>query len=210
MSSKPKVPKKTVALLLSKKPAPQVIADAKSYVQKMTGNTNFPTPSPALATVSTEIATLEASYGVSLSRVKGSVAQMHSDLKALSITLKLLASYVENIANADPDNAEAIINSAGMTVKKHTPLPPKVFTVKQGATPGVVLVNSKASKRASYIYQYTTDQNNANSWVDGYKNVKVKGSITGLTPATRYYFRVATVSTTGESSWSPIISFVVN
>jgi hypothetical protein len=210
MSSKPKVPKRTVALLLAKKSTPQIIADAKSYVQKMTGNTNFPTPSPSLATVSTQIATLEASYSVSLTKAKGAAAQMHSDLKTLSSTLKNLAAYVENTANADPDNAEAIINSAGMTVKKHTPLPPKVFSVKQGATSGVVEVNSKAVSRASYIYQYTTDQTNANSWVDGYKNAKVKGFITGLTPGIRYYFRVATISTTGESSWSNVISMLVS
>jgi hypothetical protein len=205
-----KVEKQSVALFLSKKTVPQIIADANSYVTKMTGNAYFPAPSPPLATITAQTNTLIASQIVASTRAKGASAQMHTDLKVLEVSLKSLGSYVATIANQTPSNAVAIINSAGMQARKHTARTPKVFTIKQGPTPGVVEVNSKAVKRGSYIYQYTTDQTMANSWVDGYKNMKVKGTITGLTPGTRYYFRVAAVTPSGESAWSPIISFVVN
>jgi hypothetical protein len=206
----PKVAKETVALSLSKKTVLQVIGDANSYVTQMTGNPLFPAPSPTLATVTAQTNNLIASHTVALTRAKGSAAQMHTDRKVLENSLKGLAAYVEGIANLTPPNAVKIINEAGMQTKKKAVKAPKVFTVKQGPVAGVVLVNSKAAKRSSYIYQYTTDQTMANSWVDGYKNNKVKGTITGLTPGTRYYFRVASVGTTGESSWSPVISLVVN
>jgi hypothetical protein len=210
MSTVKKTPKQTVALLLSKQSTSQVITEAKSIVQHMTGNATFPSPNPALTTVSTQIAALEASLAQSLTRVKGASTQTKADRKIVEGSLKTLAGYVENIANQTPDTAVTVINSAGMQAKKHTQRNPKLFTVKQGATPGVVLVDSKAQRGGSYIYQFATDQTLAGGWTDGYKNTKVKGSIIGLTPGTRYFFRLATVSNKGESAWSSIVSLVVN
>ena len=118
---------------------------------------NFPNPNPSLASVWTEIGTLEASYAVSLSRTRGSVATMHADAKMLFISLKALAGYVEFIANRDPETAETVIQSAGMFVKKPSLKPPKIFTVKQGTISGTVVVDSKAERYACYEYQLNTD-----------------------------------------------------
>ena len=210
MSTTPKVQKKLVALGLSKLSAPQVIANTKLYVQKMTGNTNFPTPTPSLTTVSTQLATLEAAYTLSQTRVKGSVSKMKVELKALEILLKNLASYVETIANADPDNAENIIQSAGMTVKKAAARPPKVFSATLTKVPGQVKLNSKAAgKTACYIYQMTTDPNTVTSWQTILTSNNVKDLVNGLASNTRYYFRVA-VSIKGiQAAWSTTVNVLM-
>jgi hypothetical protein len=210
MSTTPKVQKKLVALGLSKLSAPQVIANTKLYVQKMTGNTNFPTPTPSLTTVSTQLATLETAYTLSQTRVKGSVSKMKVELKALEILLKNLASYVETIANADPDNAENIINSSGMPVKKPRTVQPKLFTAVLTKIPGQVRLDSKAVNRSScYIYQMTTDPNAATSWQTILTSNNVKDLVNGLASNTRYYFRVA-VSTKGiQGAWSTPINVLM-
>jgi len=92
-----------VALGTSKIPVTQLIANTRHYVTSMTGNTHFPTPSPDLASVTTQVNLLETDYNISLTRVKGSVSKMRAEQKKLIIQLKALAAYVESVANADPD-----------------------------------------------------------------------------------------------------------
>jgi hypothetical protein len=209
MSTKPKLVKKSVALGLSRLTVPQTIASSDHYVTCMTGNAHFPNPNPSLAVVSAQIAVLSAAYSTSLTKVKGSANKMHVELLALHVLLKGLAGYVETMANADPVNAENIINSSGMPVKKPSPKPPKIFTAVARKTPGVVRLNSKATLRASYVYEMTTDPTLASGWTNIYIGGDVKFDKTGLTSGTRYYFRVA-VSIKGIlSAWSPAVNVMV-
>jgi len=209
MNNKAKVQKVLVALGLSKLTVPQLIANTRLYVQNMTGNVNFPTPTPTLAAVSAQQAKLEAAYTLSQTRVKGAVSDMHTEQKALHILLKSLATYVEAIANATPEQAVGIIESSGMPVKKPSVHAPKTFTVKTTATPGEVELNTKAVKKAIYTYAMTTDPNTATSWVDIIVNNDVKNTHGGLSSGTRYYFRVATTVKGIQSPWSSVINIIM-
>jgi|GEM_PF-672389 len=209
MSTKPKMSKVLVALGLSKLTIPQLIANSKLYVQNMTGNANFTAPTPTLAAVTAQINKLEAAYMLSQTRVKGSVADMHSEQKALNILLKSLSTYVEGIANANPEQAVGVIESSGMPVKKKSVHAPKTFTVKTTATPGEVELNTKAVKKAVYTYAMTTDPNTATSWVDIIVNNDVKNTHGGLSSGTRYYFRVATTVKGIQSPWSSVINIMM-
>jgi hypothetical protein len=134
---------------------------------------------------------------------------MHVELSTLKVLLKGLAGYVEVIANADPANAENIINSSGMPVKKASARPPKIFTAVAMKTPGVVRLNSKATLRASYVYEMTSDATLLTGWSTIYIGGMVKFDKAGLTTGTRYYFRVA-VSIKGIlSAWSHDLSVLV-
>jgi hypothetical protein len=208
MSAKPK--KKSIALGLSKVTVPVMIQNARHYVTSMTGNVNFPNPSPSLVSITSQINLLEADYTVALTRVKGSVAKMRTEERGLVILLKPLAAYVEGIANADVLHTSEIIASSGMPEKKPAVLKPKVFTVVQGTVKGSVNLNSKAARNSAYIYQMTTDPTTVASWTTIYTGTKVKFSKTGLTSSTRYYFRVA-VSTKGvQENWSTVIDVMVD
>ncbi len=207
--SKPKVLKKLVALDLHKLTPPQVAALANHCVTQMTGNSYFPTPTPALASVTTQATALTNAYDLSLTRARGSVGAMHTELKSLSVLLKLLAAYVESIANADPANAETIIASAGMTVKKSQVRLPKTFTAVAGKLKGTVKLNTLAVRQTAYIYQMTTDPNTVTSWTTIYTGTSVKFTMEGLTSATHYYFRVA-YSTKGiQGNWSNVLETLV-
>jgi hypothetical protein len=200
--------RKTVALLLSKKSVPQILTDAAHYVSCMTGNTHFPNPSPTLATVSINIANVNAAYLTSLSGAKGTKGLMYLELKTLEISLKLLAAYVEANANIDTVNAENIIISAGMQVKKPSVRQPKIFSVKAGKIEGDAVLNSKAVKRGAYIYQMTADPKAASGWNEVYQGLHVKCLVAGLTLGQQYYFRVAVIDKNGKGAWSHSLSFI--
>jgi hypothetical protein len=200
--------RKTVALLLSKKSIPEIITSSRHYVSCMTGNTHFPNPSPTLATLSVNISTVEAAYQASLSGTRGTKGLMYLQLKTLEISLKLLAAYVEATANVDAVNAENIIQSSGMQVKKASVRQPKIFCAKPGKIEGDVILNSKAVKRGAYIYQMTKDPSHTIGWNDVYKGLHVKCNIQGLVLGQLYFFRVAVIDKNGMGAWSHAISFI--
>ncbi|MFI5149305.1 MAG: fibronectin type III domain-containing protein [Bacteroidia bacterium] len=208
MPSTAKVHKRTVALFLNRKSIPQLIADARHYVTQITGNANFPAPNPPLADITTEINNLDAAYNLSLTRARGSVSAMHAEATILMHSLKALGAYVELQANKDPENAAVIIEGAGMTVKKTSTRPPRVFNAKQGDIFGTIKLDTKAVKRGSYIYQLSTKPDDPNSWTEVYQGTRVKFTTQPLTEGTTYYFRTATIDKNGKSDWSGIISIM--
>jgi hypothetical protein len=210
MSTKTKVKKKMVALMLAKVSVPQLVADARHYVQSMTGNAHFPNPSPALTDVSTNATALEAAYAVAQTKVKGAAERRDVEVRALHLKLKGLAVYVEGIANTNPDLADTIIASAGMQEKKAAKVTQHVFSVKLGAKPGEVLLSTKGVKRGVYIYEMSADPNLAPAnWTMIYQGITRKFLKTGLVSGTRYFFRYSTIDKTGQSAWSPMLSVVV-
>jgi hypothetical protein len=200
--------KRTVALLLSKKSVPQIITDANYYISCMSGNTHFPNPSPTLATLAINVANVQAAYQTSLTGARGTKGLMYAELKTLEISLKLLAAYVEANANIDAVNAENIILSAGMRLKKPSIRKPKVFSAKPGDIEGDVVLNSKAVKRGAYIYQMTTDPKMTSGWADIYQGLHVKCMFPGLIPGQVYFFRVAVIDKNGKGAWSHVLSYI--
>jgi hypothetical protein len=210
MSTKTKVNKKMVALGLSRKTVPQLITDVEHYLASMTANAHFPNPSPALSVIAANLSVVKNDLAVSMTRVRGSVAKLHADVRVLITKLRTLAQYVEGEANLDPDHATDIILSAGMVVKKNTPRPPRVFSVTLGKNHGSVLLNTKGIARGAYLYDMTTDASLAPaSWIRIYEGVKVKYVKDSLSPGTRYFFRSATIDKNGLSNYSPVLSVVV-
>jgi hypothetical protein len=209
MSGNSKVNKCTVALFLSRKSIPQLIQDAKSYVDQMTGNANFPNPVPSLASVTTLINNLEAAYTLNQTRAMGANANMRYEAGVLKLSLKALGIYVEFTGNQSPDHAQDIIQSSGMRLKKVSIKPPRVFSVKPGPVPGSVKLDTKAVKRGSYNYQATTTPNDPNSWKELYQGTRVKFQATGLKSGNTYSFRTCTVDKNGKGAWSVTITTII-
>jgi hypothetical protein len=207
MSTIKKEPKHVAVLDLTKLTVPQILLKATNIVTKMTGNVHFPTPTPTLAAVSAAITLASDALATAQTKAKGTASPMHAAVKALEILLKQLLAYVETTANADEANGVAIIESAGMSVRKTATRKPKVFTaVNIPLSPGSVLLNTKSVPRSVYHYQMTTDPNTGSSWVTISINQVVKYIKTGLTSGTKYYFRVAVITKSIEGPWSPVLS----
>jgi hypothetical protein len=209
MSKSKKAPKKLVALLQSKLTPIQLVALSTHIVNSMTGNTHFQNPQPALATIATQKDSLEAAFQASMTHLKGTADKTSVARKALALSLKTLSGYVEGIANLDQDNAENIIISAGMAVKRPSINRPKLFTVKPGKASGSVNLDSKAEKGAVYVYEMTTDPNTPASWANIYIGKTTRFLKTGLSSGQRYYFRVAVIIKGVQQPWSPTVNVVI-
>ena len=89
-----------------------------SLLAAMTGNASFPSPNPPLATVQTDLDAFNAAEATALTRAKGSAEARNAKLLVLRDDLHHLLDYVQGVANANPASADAIIQSAGMAVRR--------------------------------------------------------------------------------------------
>jgi len=205
----PKTRKICVALGLWNIPIATLIQQSRHFVISMTGNPNFPSPSPDLASVTTQIDALENAYGVSLTRVMGSVSTMHTEARQLRFMLHALGAYVQNIANVNTAFAQEIIASAGMNEKKPIQRKPKEFNVKNGRIKGSVELNMKAVVHGAYIYQMSVDPANDSGWNTICISTRVKFIQAGLKSGGIYYFRSSVVSKGVQGNWSNVLEVMV-
>jgi hypothetical protein len=208
MSTK-KVVIRKVALLFNTKTVPQKIQFARAVVVAMTGNNYFPTPSPALTVITSDTNNLEAAQLAGQTRAKGTAAHTQAMVKVLHLSLQALAHYVENIANADPNNAETIIKSAGMEMKKTPVHIPRILHVVSSAK-GQVTLTCPTSRTDSYKWDIATGDPTIEANWKTYVVVKQSKTIqNGLLSATVYHFRQWTVGPKGLGPVSQVVSVTV-
>jgi hypothetical protein len=192
---------------------PAKIADLILYVtavvQRMTGNPSFPTPIPTLAVLTAAVAALHDAETVALSRVKGAATVRNDKRTALVALLQQLCGYVQTIADGTPENAAAIIESAGLAVRKTATHARRTFAAKQGALSGSAVVTAvSAGARASYEWQYSVD--GGKTWVDAPSTTQGKTAVHGLPTATAVQFRYLAVTPKGgQGDWSAPLTLVV-
>ena len=187
---------------------PKKIERSRFIVTSMTGNANFTTPSPTLATITANANNLETAHLASEGGGVDDTSNMHAKELVLDLSLKALAAYVEGIANSNPLNAEAIILSSGMDVKSGGGRTAKDFAAVQTGNPGEVKLSTVSSPRATFVFQMTTDPNTATSWVTIGQSTRATMIQSGLTSGTRYYFRVAMIDKNGQNPWSDVKNII--
>jgi hypothetical protein len=190
---------------------PRGIAALISYVRgiilAMTGNTNFTTPSPTLAVLTADVNALDAAESLAHTKAKGTAEARNAKKETLLKDLHALLAYVQIIADNNPTNAEAIILSSGMGVRKTSVKHISDFKAINAKVSGNVMLSVKAAnKRASYEWQISTDQE---TWTFLPVTLQAKTLVSGLSPGTRYYFRYKSVLREGESGWSHVESVIV-
>jgi hypothetical protein len=198
------------ALVSLKLPEPigLLISVVQAMLLAMAGNANFPSPTPALATVATALSDLEKAQSAALTRVKGAVDTRNVKRAALLLLVDALASYVQTVADADPLNGAAIIRSAAMGVRKAVVRRTRVFDVRQGSASGsVVVVAPVAAHRASYDWQWSTD--GGNTWHLAPGTLRATTSLSGFAAGSTVSFRYRATTKAGEAEWSQTIAFLV-
>jgi len=192
----------------STKNVPRYLTACRLIVTMMTGNTSFPAPTPPLSEVSGDLNVVEASEERARRGGKGMVQERDVAVRKAQGSMTMLKAYVQNVANVDPEKAEAIIHSAGMNVakpRKRTKLP---IQAKHGDAPGKVVLDAKAlPKPVQYRWQMSTDQE---TWTDLFESFTTKKTVEDLVPAKVYSFRLQTVTKNGPSEWSPPVTIVAH
>ncbi len=196
-----------VALSLPK-PVPALLLYAQNVVTRTTGNPLFPNAAPLLATVGAAIADLQAAEAAALSRIKGAAAARNEKRKALIAALQQLRAHIQQTVDADEANGPAIIESAGVSIRKTPTHRARVFAAKPGRISGVAtLVTASAGHRASYEWQYSAD--GGKTWVVLPPTLQAKTSVTGLAPGAVVEFKYRAVTKAGADDWSAPVSLTV-
>jgi len=184
------------------------LTNCRLVITMLTGNANFPNPTPPLAQVSAHLDLLAAAEEFAHKGGKGTVPKRDLDLGTVRNDMRLLQAYVQSVADANATEAESIIKSAGMDIKKKSTRTKPPVGVKHGKVPGTVVLEAKAlALPVQYRWQMSTDQE---KWTDLPETFKSKVALDGLTPATIYYFRLRTVTNAGLSSFSVVVSILVH
>lgn len=200
---------RSLAILKLPRPVPAFITFAQSVVTAMTNNTNFSSPTPPLSTITAAITALQSAEAGALSRLKGAVTARNDKKAALVALLQSLRTYVQNTADADADNSAAIIQSAGLPVKKVPAHKTRVFVAEQGPLTGSVkIVAPSAGPRSCYDWQYSSD--GGKTWVDAPSTTQAKTTLENLTAGTTVLFRYRAVTPKGgQGDWAQPVALLV-
>jgi hypothetical protein len=199
---------RSIAVLKYPKQVPALVTFAQAIVTAMTGNTNFPKPTPMLPDVTQAIADLAAAQTAAQARTHGAVVTRNQKKIALVAKLELLKAYIQNVADADREQASGIIESASLSVRKVPVRAKRTFAAKLGAVSGTVLVSTpSAGHRASYDWQYSADA--GKTWLTLPTTLQAKTSLKALVPGSTYSFRYRAVTKGGVGDWSEPVAILV-
>ena len=206
--------KKSVRLNLSRQNVPTKIENSRHYITAMTGNPNFTTPTPSLASITTAVNNLEVAYTNALGGGKVLTAIMHDKEVILDNLLTLLGAYVTATANG----SETIVLSAGMQVKGLGGRIAKVFSVTKGLHTGQLKLATKFYASHAYIWQMVLDPlpdetaavDPAHTWEQIGVTPRASFVKDDLELGKKYWFRVASVGSEGQSAWSDPLSKTIS
>jgi hypothetical protein len=150
---------------------------------------------------------LAAAQAHTLTRTFGAAATRDYLFGIVWGDLQWLRSYVQGLADASPQGAAAIIESAGMDVKRSSGHGRAQFKAAKGPNPGSVsLIAQREKTRASYEWQCSVD---GVTWVTALWTVKASAILRGLEEGKRYFFRMRSVTKQGMRDFGQVITFVV-
>jgi hypothetical protein len=200
--SRNEVPKIQVALKLPQYQVGAFITRARLVRMKMTDNAWFPAPPVSMAQLDAAIDALAQAEVVRSTRVAGSVAARNAKRQDVKLLLEQLATYVQVIANESLQNAEAIIESAGMFVKSSRGRPPVSFHAEATGRRGQVRVAvPSAGDRAGYEFQFSLDGGKTwQAFPQQFTN-HTTVVLSGLTPGSTVHFRYRVTVKGATGDW---------
>jgi hypothetical protein len=192
-----------VALYMTRMSVSEKLNKAKMVLNAISTNANvFASPGAAVSDLVTATSELETAWNNAQDGGKSLTAIMHDREEVFDAAMNSLATYVEVVANGDPE----IIHLAGLDVRPAPGRPASVsFEAKHNGS-GSIRLKVKAVNEASYHWGYSVD--NA-TWVDAGGTKQSRTVINGLTAGTRYWFRYAIVNKDGQQPWSEPLSIIV-
>jgi hypothetical protein len=167
----------------------------------MTANkTTFNSPPIAIATVVTHVAALAAAEAATKTKAAGTKQTRDDALTLVIEDAKQLHAYVQQLANASPNQALTIAEKAAMTLRKVGAHPVHDLTIKQGST-GTVHVSARSVKGArAHEWQYSTD--GGKSWTIMSATTTARTIITGLQPGVLVEVKHRSVVKGAPANWS--------
>jgi hypothetical protein len=182
------------------------LALANTVDAALTGNTDFPTPTPSLLTLQGAITTTTASLAKAKYGSRDDRAQKNADKKNLIGILRDLCNYVNSTAQGDI----TMLSGAGFPLSKD-PQPRTLGTadakVEAGASGQLILSTPGVTGAIAYKHQYTEDSTVA-LWPE-ITTTKATCKIDGLVPGKLYHMRIVSIGTKDQVTISNVVTKIV-
>lgn len=190
-------------------PIPEKVSRGRKAYSEMSDNPSFPNPDVPLTELKDATDVLEARYLDARNGGKENTVLMRQAEAVWNDKMRKLARYVERIADEDT----AIVISAGFNLAKQ-PIPAQrsEFSAETGKGSGSVLLRRQAVPGAkSYIWQLSINvlPETEDAWKIAEVTGKASVELTNLNPVTKYWFRVAAVTSNGTSPYNDPIMHIV-
>ena len=198
-----------VVLKLPEYEVPVLVVRARLIVERVGVSPWFPAPEPPLAIVEQRIDDLAKAESETLTRRGDAVSVRNDKRLALVMLLEQMRSYVQRVANANPEQAATIIGSAGMYLKNVRGPAPRVFHAKQRGSTEVDLIFPSAGDRAAYECQLSLDA--GKTWLPLPDPVTTKTTVPvrDLRPGSTVHLRYRATVKGVTRDWSQPISMIV-
>jgi len=180
----------------------------QAFIAALTDNHNFTDAAQVIAGLQAAFQALDGAETAAKTRAIGTVAARDNAREALLTTLHGAKAYVQQKADATPEQAQAIIESASLAVRKTAIRIKLGFTAKAGPVSGSVHLAARAAgRRASYEWQWSAD--GGKTWTSLPSTLQAKTTVPNLPVGTTCSFRYRAVTKTGEGDWSQVIALLV-
>lgn len=181
---------------------------AQTIVDNMTGNSNYPTPTPALTEVTAALATYRDALSQAESRTKEKIVIKNEKRKALESLLNALAMYVQT----NCQNDLATLLSSGFHSRKPgspigTLIKPENLKVVNGPNLGSMKLSiDKIAGAVSYMFEYSeVPVSEESRWIARGSTARTY-TVEGLSSGKEYAFRVAGVGADPTLVYSDVVS----
>jgi len=177
----------------------------------VTGNINYPTPTPALPVMTTAWKEFATAVGNAADGGRTLTAIKNDKRKALVILVRALAGYVQVACQGDL----TILLSSGFPIHKPTRSPvgiapaPASLTVTLGARSGELDASATPVPAAAIYNWRVTTATQPGTVVQSAQTTAASTTFGNLTPGMVYNIEVNAVTTAGTSDWSNPVSQMV-
>jgi hypothetical protein len=187
---------------------PGLLLAVQGVLQAMTGNAFFPDPTPPLATVAAALEELHEAHVATEAKTRGTVEVRNAKRTSLLSLVRRLKAYVQGVADDNPEQAVAIIQSARMSDWKPGPGKKAPFDVKPGPVEGTVhLAVRAAAKEADYEWQWSAD--GGETWSTPSTTLQARTTLRGLPSGRVCLFRYRAKTRKSDIDWSQPVAFRV-
>lgn len=187
----------------------ELVARARQIAASLTNNPHFANPQAIVTQITGAADAAETGHADAQAARQNSLTKtsISRDLTAtLEGVLRQAAGYIESVAG---DN-ESIILSTGLSLRTTTPAhstghttAPTGLSASAGDHEGEIDLSwDRVANAKSYVIERSSDPPTPTSWAHEAVSAKSSATITGLSSGTRYWFRVAAVTSSGQSGWS--------
>lgn len=185
------------------------IAFYRNTLTRLTGNETFLNPDVSLAEAKAAVDALEAAYLATQDGSHMAVSAMHDAEDKADDLFRILVAYVNRIAGGN----ETEILSAGFHVSRQSgAIQKSELEAQDGDNSGCVWLVARAVEKAgAYIWQIAKDvlPTSDEGWITAGYSTQSYFQVKGLTVGSKYYFRVAAITPSGQTDYTAPVAKVV-